>query len=102
MNAVLAVKSPIDGYIDEQYLAIGKYVTPADILVKMFPVVDRAIALQQIKEIGELIQDPQAKQNGLGFIRDDRIRSTISFVDKAYDLKGKVRAEDVFTNEFLK
>jgi NitT/TauT family transport system substrate-binding protein len=74
----------------------------ADILVKVFPVVDRAIALQQIKEIGELIQDPQAKQNGLGFIRDDRIRSTISFVDKAYDLKGKVRAEDVFTNEFLK
>ena len=74
----------------------------ADILVKMFPVVDRAIALQQIKEIGELIQDPQVKQNGLGFIRDDRIRSTISFVDKAYDLKGKVRAEDVFSNEFLK
>jgi len=49
-----------------------------------------------------LIQDPQAKQNGLGFIRDDRIRSTISFVDKAYDLKGKVRVEDVYTNEFLK
>ena len=68
----------------------------------MFPVVDRSIALQQVKEIGELIQDPQAKQNGLGFIRDDRIRSTISFVDKAYDLKGKVRVEDVFTNEFLK
>ncbi len=74
----------------------------ADILVKKFPVVDRAIALQQIKEIGELIQDSQVRQNGLGFIRDDRIRSTISFVDKAYDLRGKVRAEDVFTNEFLK
>lgn len=74
----------------------------ADILVKMFPVVDRAIALQQIREIGELIQDPQVKQNGLGFIREDRIRSTVSFVDKAYDLKGKVTPADVYTNDFLK
>ena len=46
MNAVLAVKSPIDGYIDEQYLAIGKYVTPADILVKIVGTLDKHVELK--------------------------------------------------------
>ena len=46
MNAVLAVKSPIDGYIDEQYLAIGKYVTPADILVKIVGTVDKHVEIK--------------------------------------------------------
>lgn len=46
MNAVLAVKSPIDGYIDEQYLAIGKYVTPADILVKIVGAVDKHVEIK--------------------------------------------------------
>ncbi len=83
-------------------LAIANPEQATDLLVKAFPVVDRAIALQQVKEIGELIQDAPVRANGLGFIREDRIRATIGFVDKAYDLKGAVRAEDVFSNEFLK
>jgi NitT/TauT family transport system substrate-binding protein len=82
--------------------AIANPEQAADSLVKMFPIVDRGLALQQIREIGELIQDPQAKNEGLGFIRDDRMRSTVGFVDKAYDLKGKVKAEDTYTNNFFK
>jgi cobalt-zinc-cadmium efflux system membrane fusion protein len=46
MNAVLAVKSPIDGYIEEQYLAIGKYVTPADILVKIVGTLDKHVEVK--------------------------------------------------------
>ena len=46
MNAVLAVKSPIDGYIEEQYLAIGKYVTPADILVKIVGTLDKHVEIK--------------------------------------------------------
>ena len=82
--------------------AIANPEQAADTLVKMFPIVDRGLALQQIREIGELIQDPEAKQQGLGYIREDRIRSTLGFVDKAYDLKGKVKAEDLYTNNLLK
>ena len=82
--------------------AIANPEQAADTLVKMFPIVDRGLALQQIREIGELIQDPAAGPQGLGYIRDDRIRSTLGFVDKAYDLKGKVRAEDIYTNQLLK
>ncbi len=46
MNAVLAVKSPIEGYIEEQYLAIGKYVTPADILVKIVGTLDKHVEIK--------------------------------------------------------
>jgi cobalt-zinc-cadmium efflux system membrane fusion protein len=46
INAVLAIKSPIEGYIEEQYLAIGKYVTPADILVKIVGTVDKHVELK--------------------------------------------------------
>ena len=46
MNAVVAVKSPIDGYIEEQYLAIGKYVTPTDILVKIVGTLDKHVEIK--------------------------------------------------------
>jgi NitT/TauT family transport system substrate-binding protein len=74
----------------------------ADIMVKMFPTVDRAVALQQIKEINTLIVDPQARDRGLGYLRDDRIQSTVAFVDKAFTLNGKVKPEDIYTDALLK
>lgn len=74
----------------------------ADIVVKMFPASDRAIILAQIKETAEIMDDPQVRAQGLGYLRDDRMASTLGFVDKAYDVKGKVKLEDVYTNAFLK
>ena len=74
----------------------------ADILVKMFPASDRAIALAQIKETADIMNDPQAKAEGLGFLREDRMAATLNFVDKAYDVKGKVKLADIYTNRFLK
>jgi len=74
----------------------------ADTLVKMFPASDRAIALAQIKETADIMTDPQAKAQGLGFLREDRMSSTLNFVDKAYDVKGKVKLSDIYTNAFLK
>jgi NitT/TauT family transport system substrate-binding protein len=74
----------------------------ADIVVKMFPAADRAIALAQIKETADIINDPQARTQGLGFLREDRMKSTLGFVDKAFDLKGKVKINEVYTNSFLK
>jgi NitT/TauT family transport system substrate-binding protein len=74
----------------------------ADTLVKMFPASDRAIALAQIKETADIMTDPQAKAQGLGYLREDRMSSTLNFVDKAYDVKGKVKLSDIYTNAFLK
>jgi cobalt-zinc-cadmium efflux system membrane fusion protein len=46
ISSTLAVKSPIDGYIDEQFLAIGKFVSPTDVLVKIVGVAHKHIELK--------------------------------------------------------
>ena len=73
----------------------------ADLMVRAFPSTDRAIALAQIKDMNELLLDPQVRDKGLGWLREDRIRATVQFVDKAFGLNGKVRAQDTYTNELL-
>jgi NitT/TauT family transport system substrate-binding protein len=73
----------------------------ADIMVKMFPTLDRGVVLDQIKDINELVVDKDAAGKGLGFLRDDRMASTLAFVDKAFDLNGKVKLADTYTNALL-
>jgi len=72
-----------------------------DIMVKMFPTLDRSIALDQINDINELIVDKDMAGKPLGYLRDDRMQSTVSFVEGAFDLKGKVKAADTYTNALL-
>jgi NitT/TauT family transport system substrate-binding protein len=74
----------------------------ADTVVKIFPAADRAIALAQIRETADIMNDPQARAQGLGYLREDRMASTLSFVDKAFDLKGRIKLADVYTNDFRK
>jgi NitT/TauT family transport system substrate-binding protein len=73
----------------------------ADLAIKMFPNLDRAVVLDQIREINDLIIDPQAADKRLGFMREARMRSGLAFLDKAFDLKGKVKVEDMYTNDML-
>lgn len=49
-----------------------------------------------------MIIDPEVRNRGPGFMRDGRIRSTIQFMRKAFDLNNTVEANDTFTNELLK
>ena len=74
----------------------------ADIMVKAYPTVDRGVALEQIRDISDLLVDAQSRDRGLGYLREDRIRSTDSFVDKAFNLGGKVKPEEIYTNDLLK
>jgi ABC-type nitrate/sulfonate/bicarbonate transport system substrate-binding protein len=74
----------------------------ADILVKLFPNADRDIALQQTREIGDMISDPQVRDRGLGFMRNDRMQSSVQVIGKAFELNGAVKSEDTFTNAYLK
>lgn len=72
-----------------------------DIMVKAYPAVDRGVGLAQIKDINVLVADPQTKDRGLGYMRDDRMGSTVQFVDAAFSLGGKVKPADVYTNSLL-
>ena len=46
MSANLTLKSPIDGFIEDQSLAIGKYITPTDVLVKVVGVAHKHVELK--------------------------------------------------------
>jgi NitT/TauT family transport system substrate-binding protein len=73
----------------------------ADIMVKMFPTLDRAVVLDQIHDINVLTVDKGAADKGEGYLREDRMKNTVSFVDKAFDQKNKVKLEDTYTNALL-
>lgn len=69
----------------------------ADIMVKTFPVLDRAITLQQVQEISDLITGPGA----LGWMDEAKVSNTIDFLSRAYGLNEKLSAQEIYTNEFL-
>ena len=92
------VKATYRGY----QFALDKPEEAVDIMVKMFPTVDRNVGLQQIREIDKLIVDDSAPNKTLGYLGRDRMQSTAAFVDKAFNLNGKVKASDLYTDDFTK
>jgi NitT/TauT family transport system substrate-binding protein len=68
----------------------------------MFPTVDRNVGLQQIHEIDKLLVDSQMRDKPVGFLRQDRMQETATFVDRAFELHGKVKATDLYTDAFVK
>lgn len=95
------VKKFLRGAYRGYAFAIANPEQAADIMVKAFPSTDRAVALAQIQDIADLLLDPQARDKGLGHLREDRMRSTVQFVDQAFGLNGKVKPQDTFTNDLL-
>ncbi len=73
----------------------------AEIILKMYPTLDAQVALEQIRGTNDLITDKGLADKPLGHLREDRMASSLAFVDKAFDMKGKVKLQDIFTNEFL-
>jgi NitT/TauT family transport system substrate-binding protein len=73
----------------------------ADIAVQMFPTLDRTVVLEQIREINDLITDHDVASKGLGYMREGRMGSTLSFLDKAFDLHGKIKPADIYSNDLL-
>jgi NitT/TauT family transport system substrate-binding protein len=70
-------------------------------IVKLFPAVDPDIAMAQIKATSELIVDPGVRPRGLGFMRPERMKSTLEFTERAYNAKGKLKVDDLYTNRFV-
>jgi NitT/TauT family transport system substrate-binding protein len=73
----------------------------ADMMIKLFPTVDREIMLGQIQDINVLIVDKEVADKGLGYLREDRMKSSLTFMSKAFDLGGKVGLDDIYTNALL-
>jgi NitT/TauT family transport system substrate-binding protein len=73
----------------------------AEMMIKLFPNADREIILGQVQDINVLIFDREVADKGLGYLREDRIRSSYAFMSKAFDVAGKVAVDDIYTNALL-
>lgn len=74
----------------------------ADIVLAMFPEVDRGAVLAQIMDINALIIGPGVAENGLGYIDPTRAAALVDFISNANDLGDAVKPEDIYTNQFIK
>jgi len=69
-----------------------------------YPILDKAILLQQIAETNSLIEDEvanDASHHKVGWLRPARMNSTVDFVSRAFGTVGQVKAADLYTNRFV-
>src|SRR5450830_1890633 len=62
---------------------------------------DKGILLQQITETNQIIDDPEADNKKLGWMRADRMQATVDFVKKAFNLQAPIKPSDIYTNKFV-
>ncbi|MGP8440099.1 ABC transporter substrate-binding protein [Paraburkholderia fungorum] len=72
----------------------------ADAIAGLYPVLDKTILLQQIVETNGLIADDPA-QHKTGWLRPARMDATAAFVSRAFGTGSKVKAADLYTNQFV-
>ena len=73
-----------------------------EILLDVYSTLDPIITAQQVAEVASLIVDPSAQNSNLGWLRADRITSTLQFIDEAFSLDGEIQAEDLYTDRFVR
>lgn len=73
----------------------------ADIVLEMFPEVDRDAVLAQIRDINQLIVGPGVDEHGLGYIDPERAAALVSFISTANNLGDAVAPDDIYTNRFI-
>ncbi|RFB68672.1 nitrate ABC transporter permease [Herbaspirillum sp. 3R11] len=73
----------------------------ADAIAAQQKLMDKGILLQQITETNQIIDDPEADNKKLGWMRADRMQATVDFVKKAFNLQAPIKANDIYTNKFV-
>ncbi|ASU38243.1 nitrate ABC transporter permease [Herbaspirillum sp. meg3] len=73
----------------------------ADAIASQQKLMDKGILLQQITETNQIIEDPEADNKKLGWMRADRMQATVDFVKKAFNLQAPIKANDIYTNKFV-
>jgi cobalt-zinc-cadmium efflux system membrane fusion protein len=74
ISSTLTVKSPIDGYVEEQALAIGKFVSPTDVLVKIVGVAHKHIELKVFeRDLAKIKLGQTIEFNGSGNVAKGKV-----------------------------
>ena len=69
----------------------------AEIMKRHYPILNDEITLQQIVETNELT----GGEESLGILNPERMRTSMAFLERAFDLGGNVNTLDIYTPDFL-
>jgi NitT/TauT family transport system substrate-binding protein len=73
----------------------------AEIILATHRLLDRNALLEQIEETNQIVADADPDNRGLGWMREDRMRSTVDFVKKAFQLTSPEEPSEIYTNQFV-
>ncbi len=71
------------------------------ILRKYHPEVEADIGVQEIGIVKDLVLSDEAKKNGIGYMDSGKVAVTRDLMATYFQLKGQVKPEDLYTNDFL-
>lgn len=73
----------------------------AEVILKDHKLLDKKVLLEQIEETNQIIADAAVSNKRLGWMRGDRMQSTVNFVKQAFNLKSPAQAGEIYTNKFV-
>lgn len=73
-----------------------------DILQKHNPELNREVSEMQFRQQIDAVLSPEAVQNGLGYMKKEKMEHTTNLINELYKQDPPVRPEDVYTNRFIK
>jgi len=72
-----------------------------DLVRKDNPLLDAKVARAEIPLVRDLMESPEAKRHGLGYMDEAKMRETRDTTLRLFDVKKTVELKDVYTNEYL-
>jgi len=91
------VKASIKGFL----YAFDHPDEAAGFVLKNQPLLDREVTKAEGLIVRDIAWSPEAKQHGLGYMDEARMRTTRDLMFQLFDLKNPVALEDLYTNKFL-
>jgi len=71
------------------------------LLRKDNPLLEAGVAKAEIMFVKELMESPEAKKHGLGYMDETKMRETRDTTLRLFDVKKTVDLKDLYTNDFL-
>lgn len=71
------------------------------LLVQSQPALSEEVVRAQVEIAIEHLMVPEVLQNGVGPMSEEKLATTLEFVERYFELEDSVSVEDVYTNEFV-
>ncbi|MDP7387191.1 MAG: ABC transporter substrate-binding protein [Nitrospinota bacterium] len=96
----------VAGMVQETFRAFAYCMNHSEecvnILLKYHPVLGREVTTVQFTQILDAVLSPEAVANGLGYMKKSKMEYTTNLANELYKHNPPVKAEDVYTNRFVK